>query len=221
MLPVCELFETIQGEATWTGTPSVFVRLQGCDVGCSFCDTKHTWELNPQREISLGAMLAKETDSSSYAAVAVPTLVSTIASFKARHVVITGGEPCRYNLHELTESLMVSGYSVQIESSGTEPVRVYGTTWITISPKIDMPGKRSVLPDVVAGASEIKMPIGRKSDIEKLRRFLDTIRFPAEPPPIWLQPLSASPKATALCIEACLEFGWKLSIQTHKFIGVR
>ncbi len=48
---VNEIFETIQGEATYTGTPAVFVRLQGCPVGCPWCDTKHTWDVELDKEI--------------------------------------------------------------------------------------------------------------------------------------------------------------------------
>ena len=62
MLPITEIFETIQGEATWTGTPSVFVRLQGCDVGCPWCDTKYSWSLDPAKEVALSAMLSKLDD---------------------------------------------------------------------------------------------------------------------------------------------------------------
>src|SRR4051794_25490444 len=57
---VNEVFESIQGEARHAGTPSVFVRLQGCAVGCPWCDTKHTWAADPDQEVSPEAMLAKE-----------------------------------------------------------------------------------------------------------------------------------------------------------------
>ena len=43
MLKINEIFDTIQGEAFYTGTPATFIRLQGCPVGCHWCDTKHTW----------------------------------------------------------------------------------------------------------------------------------------------------------------------------------
>ena len=61
-LPVNELFATVQGEGAYTGTPAVFVRLQGCNVGCPWCDTKHTWTVDPDNAISAEAMLAKAKD---------------------------------------------------------------------------------------------------------------------------------------------------------------
>ena len=56
---VNEVFETIQGEATFTGSPSVFLRLQGCPVGCGWCDTKHTWHVLPEDEVSQSEIIAK------------------------------------------------------------------------------------------------------------------------------------------------------------------
>lgn len=51
-----ELFETIQGEGSFTGQPSIFIRLQGCPVACSWCDTKHTWDINIDDSVSAEVM---------------------------------------------------------------------------------------------------------------------------------------------------------------------
>ncbi|MGY8878270.1 MAG: 7-carboxy-7-deazaguanine synthase QueE, partial [Pseudoalteromonas sp.] len=53
MYKINEVFETIQGEASFTGTPSIFLRLQGCPVGCSWCDTKQTWDVDNVYKVSL------------------------------------------------------------------------------------------------------------------------------------------------------------------------
>lgn len=47
--PINEIFQTLQGEGVFTGVPAIFVRLQRCPVGCSWCDTKHTWEQLPEK----------------------------------------------------------------------------------------------------------------------------------------------------------------------------
>lgn len=52
--PINEMFQTLQGEGVYTGVPAIFIRLQGCPVGCSWCDTKHTWDKLANRETSLG-----------------------------------------------------------------------------------------------------------------------------------------------------------------------
>ncbi|MBX3490890.1 7-carboxy-7-deazaguanine synthase QueE [Parvibaculum sp.] len=217
-LPVNELFETVQGEAAWTGTPAVFIRLQGCDVGCAFCDTKHTWPLAEARRIATVEMVEKVYDTATCADVEEAELVDLVCAMKSRHVVITGGEPCIHDLRPLTAALLGRGRSVQIETSGTADIRAADNAWVTLSPKIGMPGGLSVLPEAFGRADEIKMPVGKMADVEKL--------LAAMPPcgvrgAIWLQPLSQSEKATKLCIEVARERGWRVSIQTHKFIGVR
>ncbi len=57
--PVNELFETLQGEGSFTGVPAIFVRLQGCPVGCPWCDTRHTWDLRPEAETSIAVVVEK------------------------------------------------------------------------------------------------------------------------------------------------------------------
>lgn len=228
MLPINEVFETIQGEAYYTGTPAVFVRLQGCDVGCPWCDTKHTWEVNAADAADLDHVLAKTGDSPAYANVTVDQLMEVIGRFRARHVVITGGEPCDYDLTELTAKVIGDGRrSVQIETSGTAQVRAADWSFVTVSPKVDMPGGRALVDATLARADEIKMPVGKPADIDRLRVVLDRSRAARAhrnltgAPHVWLQPLSQSEKATALCVEAATANGWRLSLQTHKYLGVR
>ncbi|EBW9852653.1 7-carboxy-7-deazaguanine synthase QueE, partial [Salmonella enterica subsp. enterica serovar Typhimurium] len=48
--PINEMFQTLQGEGYFTGVPAIFIRLQGCPVGCAWCDTKHTWDKLSDRE---------------------------------------------------------------------------------------------------------------------------------------------------------------------------
>lgn len=219
-LAVNEIFESVQGEATFTGTPAVFVRLQGCAVGCPWCDTKHTWGLDQANEFGLATVLTKVEDSPLYARLSAEKLAQVIQGYDAGHVVITGGEPCTYDLTELTELLSHMGRSVQVETSGTSPVRVSGKAWVTLSPKLDMPGGLKVLSEAVGRADEIKMPVGRQRDVDRLLAFVDEHHIGIERP-VWLQPLSMSKKATALCVEAATLFGWRVSVQTHKLLGVR
>lgn len=220
MLPINEVFETIQGEAHYTGTPAVFVRLQGCDVGCPWCDTKHTWDVAPGEAVTTSEMLAKLVDGKSYAMMEATAIAAHVASFKARHVVITGGEPCLYDLRRLTELVIAGGRTVQIETSGTEEIHAHPETWITVSPKVNMPGGKPILMRAIALANEIKMPVGKAEDIDRLERVLAMVPG-FRPMNVWLQPLSQSNKATDLCVKSATELGFRLSLQTHKFLGVR
>jgi 7-carboxy-7-deazaguanine synthase len=213
---VNEFFETIQGEATYTGTPSVFIRLQGCPVGCAFCDTKHTWETDVPI-IPIEQMRGKVEDEANCSKMTISQILYELDRFTARHVVITGGEPCMYDLTSLTETIIDSGRTVQIETSGTYEIHCAEDTWVTVSPKFNMPGGLEVLRSSLMLANEIKMPVGKDRDIDLI---LDEIE-PNSACDIWLQPLSQSKKATDLCVRAAIENNWKVSIQTHKYMGVR
>ena len=218
--PVNEIFDSLQGEGARTGTPSTFIRLQGCPVGCAWCDTKHTWEVG--REVSIDAMLAKtHVPSDQYAVMSETELV---AQMRARtraggSVVITGGEPAIHNLHPLTEALSDACFECQVETSGTFPLYVSAATWVTCSPKINMPGGLKLDRASVLRADEIKMPIGKRRDIDLLLQ--EVLPLARRAPIVSLQPLSQSKKATALCIAEAAKHGWSVSIQTHKYLELR
>ena len=85
MLRINEVFPTIQGEAAWTGTPATFIRLQGCPVGCHWCDTKHTWPTGSERrKITWNEMLAKEKDAPTFAEMPEDNIVDMVRGFKPR-----------------------------------------------------------------------------------------------------------------------------------------
>lgn len=216
---VNEVFQTIQGEASFTGTPSVFVRLQGCPVGCPWCDTKHTWKAEPRLLVTLDELERKDGDGAGWAEATHEQLVAIVRRCAARHVVLTGGEPCLYDLEPLTRALHALDYSVQVETSGTHQVKVDRNTWVTVSPKLDMPGGLSVRDEALARADELKHPVGRQRDYDQLReRVLPKLRPGVE---VWLQPLSQSAVATALCVALATAHGHRVSVQTHKFLGLR
>ena len=105
--PINEMFQTLQGEGYFTGVPAIFIRLQGCPVGCAWCDTKHTWDKLADREVSLFSILAKTKESDKWGPASSEDLLAIIGrqGWTARHVVITGGEPCIHDLTPLTSLL--------------------------------------------------------------------------------------------------------------------
>jgi len=101
---VAECFFSIQGEGVTAGAPAVFVRLQGCSIGCQWCDTKYSWDPAGGREVSLEA------------------LVDEASAYPCRRVVITGGEPLDSPLFlPLVEALKARGFIIEVETSGTLP----------------------------------------------------------------------------------------------------
>lgn len=221
MLKLNEIFQTIQGEGVFTGVPAVFIRLQQCPVGCSWCDTKQTWDALPQDESDLNSIISKQTDSSLWCSLDENAIIRLYQEqgYTAKHVVITGGEPCLYDLTDLTTAFEAIGCKCQIETSGTSPVRCSDDTWVTVSPKINMGGKLPVLAEAMMRANEIKHPVGRQKDIEQLDALLESCPV-SDNTVIALQPISQIQRATELCIEVCIQRNWRLSVQTHKYLAI-
>lgn len=229
-LLVNEIFETIQGEGSFTGTPSIFVRLQGCPVGCPWCDTQHTWDLLPEKQVSEDIILLKSADSPTYFDTTSTALLALLdkQGYTANHIVITGGEPCMYDLTELTSTAIAKGHSVQIETSGTYEVKCHPDTWVTVSPKINMKAGMPILSQAMQRANEIKHPIAMQKHIDELDALLVSENMPTRLTSVkdsrqmlvYLQPISQQTRATELAISTCIDRNWKLSVQLHKYIGV-
>ncbi|AXW85835.1 7-cyano-7-deazaguanosine (preQ0) biosynthesis protein QueE [Lonsdalea britannica] len=219
--PINEMFQTLQGEGYFTGVPAVFIRLQGCPVGCSWCDTKHTWEKRPEREIPLKQIVDKTTESDAWGSASVEDIVGhmTRLGYTARHVVITGGEPCIHDLTTLTQRLEALGFSTQIETSGTHEIRCSTHCWVTVSPKVNMRGGMVVIDQALQRADEIKHPVARERDIETLDTLLNRLDDD-KARVIALQPISQKEEATRLCIATCIARNWRLSMQTHKYLNI-
>tara|TARA_R110001606_G_scaffold191024_2_gene339001 strand:- start:2208 stop:2888 length:681 start_codon:yes stop_codon:yes gene_type:complete len=215
-----EIFETIQGEASFTGTPSIFLRLQGCPVGCAWCDTKQTWEVDNVYKVSLDDTVEKKADSDHWADASAEQIFNLFVdrAYRAKHVVITGGEPCMYDLNPVCELLHANGYSTQIETSGTFEILAPAQTWVTVSPKINMRGGYDVLTSAMQRADEIKHPIAMQKHVAELEELF--AKTGVTPKLVYLQPISQKVSATKLAIETCIEKNWRLSVQVHKYLGI-
>lgn len=100
MLNVCEIFYSLQGESTLSGRPCVFIRLSGCNLRCSYCDTQYAFA--PGREMD------------------IPQIMAKVAKYPARLVEITGGEPVwQDETPRLCEELLEAGYQVMLETNGS------------------------------------------------------------------------------------------------------
>ena len=124
---VVELFHSIQGEGFLVGVPSVFIRLAGCALRCAWCDTAYAWS---------------ETSGTTYT---VAQLLDEVSRHRARHVVVTGGEPLiemdkrpRQGLHDLVRGLRQRGKHITIETAGLAYVGALECDLMSISPKLQM-----------------------------------------------------------------------------------
>ncbi|NEQ31258.1 MAG: 7-carboxy-7-deazaguanine synthase QueE [Leptolyngbya sp. SIO4C5] len=194
--PIVETFHSVQGEGTWSGTSAWFIRLGGCDVGCWFCDTKESWNLqrHPQQT--------------------VPQIVAAAAAAQPRIVVITGGEPLMHDLGRLTAALQAQNLKVHLETSGSHPFS--GTfDWVTCSPKRFKPPHASVYPHV----DELKVVIAQPEDFIWAEQQAALV--PATAVKL-LQPEWNTPESTQRVFDYVRQRpNWRLSLQTHKFLGLR
>jgi len=215
-----EMFETIQGEGSFTGQPSIFIRLQGCPVGCSWCDTKHTWEVELSDETTKENMLTKSQETSQWTELDVAQIQALVTEqkYNAKHIVITGGEPCMVDLTPLCDAFENVGYSTQVETSGTFEILVSNKCWVTVSPKINMRGGYPILVSAMKRANEIKHPVATEQHVDDLKKLL--AEHNVENTPVYLQPISQKSRATQLAIDTCIANNWRLSVQVHKYLGI-
>ncbi len=98
-LKITEIFYSLQGEANTSGRPTVFIRLTGCPLRCHYCDSEYAFHGGHRRSLDY--------------------IVAQVASFNARYVCVTGGEPlAQPEVHELMKILCDDGYKVSLETSG-------------------------------------------------------------------------------------------------------
>ncbi|WP_438978713.1 7-carboxy-7-deazaguanine synthase [Polynucleobacter sp.] len=217
MYTVKELFPTLQGEGAHAGRAAVFCRFAGCNLWsgreedrasavCQFCDTDFVG--------SDGAGGGKFETAALLADTIEEVWISTSAGPQQRYVVFTGGEPLLQLDTDLIEALHSKGFAIAIETNGTIKVPK-GVDWVCVSPKVG-----SEL--IVLQADEIKLVIPQHGHVaietllarfEKMdyrNRFLQAMDGPN------LQENLAL--AVRLCQKRPL---WRLSVQTHKMIGIR
>jgi organic radical activating enzyme len=195
-LPVMESFYTLQGEGFHQGKAAYFIRLAGCDVGCTWCDVKESWDkdLHPQLSIE--------------------EIVRSAGKHPSRLAVVTGGEPAMYNLEKLTRALRGEGFSTNLETSGSHPVT--GTwDWICLSPKKFKPP----LPGIFPKADELKIIVFNKSDFAWAEKYA---RLMSPHCKLYLQPeWDKAAIVTPLIIDYIKKNPqWELSLQIHKYINV-
>ena len=112
--PVVEIFDSVQGEGSKIGIPATFIRFAGCNLRCSWCDTKNSWEE--------GSMMA---------------IAEIVALVHHPVVIITGGEPTIHDLVPLVAALReLPKIQLMIETNGIEPVKA-DFDWVVCSPKLD------------------------------------------------------------------------------------
>ena len=189
-----EIFESLQGEGRNTGRPCVFVRFAGCNLSCPWCDTDVSFRFSA----TLG------------------DLVGEIASFRAKSVVLTGGEPTLVEgMPELVAELKSRGYWIAVETNGTNDADwLQFVDYVACSPK-------SEFPDSVALSRADEVRVVASS--EEVVGFCRGIRGRIAATDYYVSPCDRGGEidfATAKSVLSQLD-GWSLSVQLHKILGFR
>jgi organic radical activating enzyme len=209
---IAETFFSIQGEGPTAGLPAVFIRLQGCSVGCRWCDTKYSWDGGGGREVE------------------VHTLIAEATAYPCRRVVITGGEPLESSLLlPLATALAQRAFVIEVETSGTvaPPEEASPTIQWNVSVKLagsEVEEPRRINPDAIRAFLERgawwKFVVADEPDLAEVLRLAERFALPRER--ILLQPealrrdevLERSPWV----IEACKRHGFRFSPRLHILI---
>ena len=191
-----EHFYTIQGEGRYTGHPSYFLRLGGCDVGCVWCDVKESWDASKHPQVDIEMMVQVVEDST------------------APIAVITGGEPLMHNLDALTYLLNEKGIRTHIETSGSHQLSGKWN-WICLSPK----KFKAPLDEVVLAANELKVVVYNQSDFSWAEQYAEKVSGDCL---LFLQPEWSRAKELTPSIISYIQRNpkWILSLQTHKYIDI-
>ena len=189
-----EIFESLQGEGRNTGRPCVFVRFAGCNLACPWCDT----DVRERFSMTLEELLAE------------------IASYKAKTVVLTGGEPTLIEgAPELIAALKAAGYFIAVETNATvDAPWLQFVDYVACSPKAEFPDKIEL-----RKANEVRVVASDDRAVEFCRKVKEII----EADDYYVSPCDHDGEidfATAKSVLSKLD-GWALSVQLHKILGFR
>lgn len=195
-LPLVEQFYSIQGEGYHTGKAAYFLRIGGCDVGCSWCDTKFAW------------------DTRQWDMTHIDRIISAVRDTGADSVVVTGGEPLMYKLDPLCSELKALNINTFLETSGSHELTGVWD-WICLSPKKNLPPVGSIC----SLAGELKVIIESEDDFQWAEKYREKVNPACK---LYLQPeWSAYKKIMPQIVEYAKKHSeWSISLQSHKFMGI-
>ncbi len=192
-LEVKEIYSTIQGEGPLSGIPAIFIRLGGCNLACSFCDTEFE----------------------SFKTMELHEILSEVKNNREKLVVITGGEPFRQPIELLCNELLNQGYQVQIETNGTLYRQVDKRVMIICSPKYNTKIRKEILERAAALKFIISAENRNYSEVGNI-----SYNIPIYVQPMDEYDETKNKKNLDLAVKLSRENGYRLSIQIHKILGL-
>ncbi len=212
---ITEIFRSIQGESTYAGLPCIFVRLTGCNLRCTWCDTAYAF--HGGKKMSIEDVLAR---------------VAELAADQTALIELTGGEPLlQPETVPLAEHLLAAGHTVLIETSGERPIGVLPREVVKIV-DVKCPDSKEGGTfcmnnlDALDNKDEVKFVIASRTDYEFAREFTREHNLAARVRQVLFSPVFADPKGAWQELSSRLLVEWiladrlpvRLGLQLHKFI---
>lgn len=193
--PIVEIFHSVQGEGFHTGIPHVFIRFGNCNLRCEWCDTDF--------------MTFEDMD--------IDSIIEEVLSYDCDRVIFTGGEPAMQDLSVIGKRLKEHGISISIETNGTIPVDPI-IDWICVSPKDQLYPNVSIKQRT---GDELKVVYcGQDLALyDELKKGFTHLYI--QPCYVEDESVEANGKSFQIVERLVKDSpGWRLSLQTHKWMGV-
>lgn len=208
---VNEIFYSIEGEGIRAGMPCVFIRLFGCNLHCSYCDTRYSCEGDDYRNMTVEEIIGK------------------VAEFECKNITVTGGEPLIHeNIDELLMALANEGYYVNVETNGSVVPTDHAKRWglhfmvfYTVDFKTISSGETDKMKlDAFKNLSSddvVKFVVGSAEDLEQARRFVQENDIKAH---IFVSPIFGKIELQEIAhyLMSYHLSNWRMQLQIHKYI---
>ena len=203
-MKVVEIFNSIEGEGKRAGIPCTFIRLHGCNLNCTYCDSRYAWQ------------------EENFTVMSVEEILDSVKRIGCPNITITGGEPL---FHEgvdlLIRSLRAEMYEVNVETNGSIVPHNYGSrVFFTVDYKTNASGMSDKMNEeafkVLKDTDVIKCVVGSWQDMEQSLNFIERFTRPS----VYISPVfgKIEPEEIVRFIKFHKLWNWHVQVQLHKII---
>lgn len=213
-MKVVEIFHSIEGEGIRAGLPATFIRLHGCNLNCSYCDSRYACEGDEFEEM------------------AIVDIVKKVQQIGCPNVTVTGGEPLiHHGIEELVSRLSCNGFEVNIETNGSVSLKDFSDSignffmkpyfftmdWKCLSSNMSSKMLEENIPQM-RSKDVLKFVVGSKEDLIQMKQFIRSHTIPTSN--IYVSPVFGKIEPADIVEFIKSEKLWdvRLQLQIHKFV---